>query len=100
MSQTRKRPWMKRLVMFCIGVAIGSVAVNAWDGHWKDVLEWGIALFFAIGWRVEMQNSDEERSDGEYWKSLWLNSESTKSYENAFSNSEPPVLDDPEKKDA
>ena len=99
-SPSKKRIWAKRFVMFCIGVAIGSVGINIWEGKWRDVCAWGAALVWAIGWRMEMQNADEDRADSDYWKNLWLNSEATKSYENSFSSSEPPVLDDPEKKDA
>jgi hypothetical protein len=96
----KKRKWTRCLVMFCIGTSLGVFGTKAYAGEWEKAVGWLVAAIYAVGWRVEMENADEDRADADYWKNLWLNSEATKSYENAFSNSEPPVLDDPEKKDA
>lgn len=66
--------WYKSLVHLCIGMAIGCVVVLIWTGKWALLPGWVAALFWAIGWRMEISETDFQRREARYWKNMWVNS--------------------------
>jgi hypothetical protein len=68
--------WYKSLVQLCIGMAIGCVGVLIYTGKWALLPGWVSALFWAIGWRIEIATRDNYEKEANYWKHMWLNSRS------------------------
>ena len=68
------RFWYKSLVQLCIGIAIGCIGVNLYVGNWMVLPGWIAGLFWAIGWRMEISESDFQRREARYWKNMWVNS--------------------------
>ena len=68
-----KRFWYKSLVHLCIGMAIGCVGILIYAGKWALLPGWAAALFWAIGWRMEISESDFQRREARYWKNMWMN---------------------------
>ena len=66
--------WYKSLVHLCIGMAIGCVGVLIYTGKWALLPGWVAALFWAIGWRMEISETDFQRREARYWKNMWMNS--------------------------
>ena len=48
--------WKKRIAMFCIGLATGSLGLNIYAKNWKGVTAWTAAIAYAIAWRSEMED--------------------------------------------
>ena len=69
-----KRFWYKSLVQLCIGMAIGCVGILIYTGKWALLPGWLSALFWAIGWRMEISESEFQRREARYWKNMWVNS--------------------------
>ena len=61
------RFWYKSLVQLCIGVAIGSIAVNVWVRNWTALPGWIAGLWWAIGWRFEVSAKENAEEDAQYW---------------------------------
>lgn len=80
-------------MMFCIGISLGVFGAKAYAGEWGKAVGWLVAAVYAVGWRIEMWNADENRLDGAFWRRLWLNHEMDKSDSDGFGDFEPPVLD-------
>ena len=68
------RFWYKSLVQLCIGIAIGCIWVNLYAGNWKVLPGWIAGLFWAIGWKMEISESEFQRREATYWKNMWVNS--------------------------
>lgn len=68
------RFWYKSLVQLCIGITIGCIGVNLYAGNWIVLPGWIAGLFWAIGFRMEISESDFQRREARYWKNMWLNS--------------------------
>ena len=66
--------WYKSLVQLCIGCAIGCVVVLIWTGKWALLPGWISALFWAVGWRLEMSTREDAEKEATYWKNMWVNS--------------------------
>ena len=66
--------WYKSLVQLCIGMAIGCVGVLIYTGKWALLPGWVSALFWAIGWRIEIATRDNCEKEANYWKNMWVNS--------------------------
>ena len=66
--------WYKSLVQLCIGIAIGCIGVNLYAGNWMVLPGWIAGLFWAIGWRMEISESEFQRREARYWKNMWVNS--------------------------
>ena len=66
--------WYKSLVQLCIGMAIGCIGVLIYTGNWALLPGWGVALFWAIGWRIEISESEFQRREAHYWKNMWMSS--------------------------
>ncbi len=66
--------WYKSLVQFCIGIAIGCIGVNIYDGNWSALPGWIAGLFWSIGWRMEISESELQRREAHYWKNTWAQS--------------------------
>ena len=66
--------WYKSLVQICIGMAIGCVGVLIYTGKWALLPGWVSALFWAIGWRIEIATRDNCEKEANYWKNMWMNS--------------------------
>ena len=66
--------WYKSLVQLCIGMAIGCIGILIYTGKWALLPGWGVALFWAIGWRIEISESEFQRREARYWKNMWMNS--------------------------
>ena len=64
----------KSLVQLCIGIAIGCIGVNLYAANWMVLPGWIAALFWAIGWRMEISESEFQRREAHYWKNMWVNS--------------------------
>ena len=70
----KNRRWAGRLVMFCIGISIGAFVAMLCAGELGKAVGWLAAAVYAVGWRIEMWNADENKLDGAFWRRLWLNS--------------------------
>ena len=68
------RFWYKSLVQLCIGIAIGCIGVNLYAGNWMVLPGWIAALFWSVGWRMEISESEFQRREARYWKNMWMNS--------------------------
>lgn len=66
--------WYKSLVQLCIGMAIGCVGVLIYTGKWALLPGWLSALFWAIGWRIEIATRYNCEKEANYWKNMWVNS--------------------------
>ena len=66
--------WYKSLVQLCIGMAIGCVGVLIYTGKWALLPGWVSALFWAIGWRIEIATRDNYEKEAKYWQNMWVNS--------------------------
>ena len=64
----------KSLVQLCIGIAIGCTTVLMWRGQWDLLPGWVAALFWSVGWRMEISESEFQRREARYWKNMWVNS--------------------------
>ena len=64
----------KSLVQLCIGIAIGCIGVLIWQGQWTLLPGWIAALFWSVGWRMEISESEFQRREARYWKNMWMNS--------------------------
>ena len=64
----------KSLVQLCIGIAIGCIGVNLYSGNWMVLPGWVAALFWSVGWRMEISESEFQRREAHYWKNMWMNS--------------------------
>ena len=63
----------KSLVQLCIGIAIGCIGVLVWKGNWAALPGWVAGLFWSIGWRMEISESEFQRREAHYWKNMWMN---------------------------
>lgn len=68
------RFWYKSLVQLCIGIAIGCIGVNLYAGNWMVLPGWIAGLFWAVGWRMEISESELQRREARYWKNMWMDS--------------------------
>ena len=68
------RFWYKSLVQMCIGIAIGFIGMAVWKGNWNALPGCVAGLFWAIGWRMEISESEFQRREAHYWKNMWVNS--------------------------
>jgi hypothetical protein len=66
--------WYKSLVQLCIGMAIGCVGILIYTGKWALLPGWVSALFWAIGWRIEIATRENSEKEANYWKNMWVNS--------------------------
>ena len=73
-SEMSMRFCQKMLVQICIGIAIGCIGVNIYDGNWMVLPGWIAGLFWAIGWRMEISESEFQRREAHYWKNMWMQS--------------------------
>ena len=85
----RKRGWARRFVMFCIGISLGMFCGSAYNGNWNRAMGWLVASIYAIGWRLEMWNADENRADSAHWRNMWLHSEMNRTSSDGFGKFEP-----------
>lgn len=60
--------WKKRLIMFCIGLAMGSAGIHFYKGNIAAGIGFVVAAIYAIGWRIECIVSDSCRMDAEEWE--------------------------------
>ena len=67
----------KNLVQLCIGIAIGCIWVLVWKGNWAALPGWVAGLFWSIGWRMEISESEFQRREARYWKNMWMNDRNT-----------------------
>ena len=66
--------WKKMLVQLCIGITIGCIGILIYTGKWALLPGWLSALFWAIGWRIEIATRDNFEKEANYWKNMWVNS--------------------------
>ena len=68
------RFWKKTLVQICVGIALGCIGMLVWKGNWIALPGWAAGLFWVIGWRKEISESEFQRRESHYWKNMWMNS--------------------------
>lgn len=60
--------WKKRLIMFCIGCAIGSSCVQFYKGNFAAGIGFLVSCIYAIGWRIECGIAEQERNEAKLWR--------------------------------
>lgn len=62
--------WKKRLIMFCIGLAMGSAGTHFYKGNIAAGIGFVVAAIYAIGWRIECGLVEYERESTKMWKDV------------------------------
>ena len=72
-DEMRMKLIKKLLVQLCIGIAIVCIGMLIWKGNWSVLPGWIAGLCWAIGWRMEISESEFQRREATYWKNMWMN---------------------------